>query len=127
MKVVGINGQHEVNDIHELESILMRRCDGRVNSFWLSHDGQDYPSLGFVVNGDLASLTYCPYEFHPGFKSVRNVADKMEAGETSFPISSTDDVIVDNGFVLPFAAALVAAMEFFNCKGLPRSVEWFEL
>ena len=70
MKIADINGVYETNDIHELAEILMKRCADGYNSFWLSHDGEEYPSLSLLVRGDLAELNYVPKEFDAGFSSV---------------------------------------------------------
>jgi hypothetical protein len=129
MKVVDINGVHEASSVHELEGILMGRCGNGYNSFWLSHDGEEYPTLSLLVKGDLASLNFIPTEFDAGYSSVGKRLG-LQAGETTtFSISTNraDDVVVLNDAVLPFSAALQAAKEFFHSKELPESVEWLKL
>src|SRR4051812_21221957 len=107
MRVVDINGIHEAGSLHELEAILMRRCESSFNSFWLSHK-DEYPTLSLLVKGDLASLNYIPKEFDAGFycSSVGKMPDLKEGGTTTFSISKNraDDVVVSNDAVLPFSA-----------------------
>jgi hypothetical protein len=129
MKVVDINGVYEPSDINELETILMKRYGDGFNSFWLSHDGGDYPTLSLLVKGDLATLNYFPEEYDAGFRSVGKTP-RLKLGEsTTFAMSNNraDDVVVLNDAVLPFTAALTAAKEFFLSKDLPRCVEWMRL
>jgi hypothetical protein len=129
MKVVDINGVHEANNVHELETILKRRCGNGFNSFWLSHRDEEYPTLSLLVKDELASLTYLPKELDAGFSSIGRMPDLKEGGTITFSISKNraDDVVVSNDAVLPFSAALQAAKEFFHSKGLPQSVEWLQL
>ena len=129
MKVVDINGLHEASNVHELETILMRRCDKGSNSFWLSHGDEEYPTLSLLVKDELASLNYIPKEFEAGYSSLGRMPELDERGTTCFSISKNpaDDVFVSNDAVLPFSAALRAAKEFFYSKGLPQSIEWIQL
>lgn len=129
MKVVDIDGVHQASNVHELETILMRRRDNRFNSFWLSHGGAEYPTLSLLVKDDLATLNFIPREFDAGFSSVGTVADLTPEGTTTFLVNNNraDDVVVLNQAVLPFSVALQAAREFFFSKDLPRSVEWVQL
>jgi hypothetical protein len=129
MKVTDINGIYEPTNLHELETILMRRHGSGYNSFWLSRGDEEYPTLSLLVKDGLATLNYVPEENDAGFRSGGNLAD-LKAGEmTTFSINSNraDDVVVLNDAVLPFSAALQAAKEFFASRALPQSIEWLRL
>lgn len=129
MKVVDIDSTYEVNDTHDLECILLRRCDGGFNSFWLSHDAEDYPTLSLLVKNDLATLNYVPEEFDAGFFSVGGKMVLGPPGMTTFSISKSraDDVAVLNSAVISFCSALQAAKDFFISNALPQSVRWQRL
>jgi hypothetical protein len=129
LRIIAINISYEVTDIHELETVITKRCDNSFNSFWLSHQGEEYPTLAVLVKDDLATLNYMPKEFDAGYRSVGALPDLTPGATMRFSISgsSGDDVFVRNDAVLPFSVALQAAKEFFFSKDLPKSVEWFEL
>jgi hypothetical protein len=129
MKVVDINGVYEPTNIHELETILMKTCGNGFNSFWLSHEGEEYPTLSLLVKDNLATLNYLPKEYDAGFRSVGRVPGLKPGDTTTFSINTNraDDLIVQNDAVLPFSTALQAAKEFFFSKDLPRSVDWLQL
>jgi hypothetical protein len=129
MKVIDFDGVHEASTDGDLETILKRRHGIGVNSFWLSHGTDTYPTLSLLVRGDLATLTFMPRENDAGFSSVGKMPELKSSETTTFAISynRADDVVVLNDAVLPFPVALQAAKEFFFSKDLPRSVEWQKL
>jgi hypothetical protein len=120
MKIVDFKGTYEATSIQELETILMRRhCDG-VNSFWLSHGNEEYPTLSVLVKNGFAALCYIPEESEAGFMSTGKMQGLKPGGMTTFSLSEhrADDVEILNDAVLPWPAALAAAKEFFSSKGL---------
>ncbi|MFN0017871.1 MAG: hypothetical protein ACKVP0_06400 [Pirellulaceae bacterium] len=129
MKVVDINGVYQANNFHELETLLMRRCENGLNCFWLSHGDEEYPTLSLLVKDEVASLNYIPKEFDAGFVSVTSMPVLKKGETTTFSISknAADDVVVSNESVLTFSAALRAVKEFFHSKALPELVEWLQL
>jgi len=129
MKVIYFDGVQEATSVDELETILKKEHGVGVNSFWLSHGSDAYPTLSLLVKGDLATLNYVPKEDDAGFASVGKVPELKPGETTTFSISNNraDDVVVLNDAVLPFSVALRAAKEFFFSKDLPRSVEWLRL
>jgi hypothetical protein len=129
MKVVERNGVHKAMNVHELEAILMKRLGDGYNSFWLSHDDEEYPTLSVLVKGNLTTLYFMPKEFDAGLNSVGNMVELTPGETTTFSISNSlaDDVVVLNDAVVPFSVALQAAKEFFSSKELPRSVKWLPL
>ena len=129
MKVEDINGVCEAATFQELETRLMRRHGDGFNSFWLSHGGEDYPTLSLLVKGELATLAYITAKSDAGFRSVGNMLELTPGEMTTFSISMNraDDICVLNDAVLPFSAALRAAKEFFVSKDLPASVKWLDL
>jgi hypothetical protein len=129
MKIIDFEGVHEVTSVEELDTILKTRHGEGVNSFWLSHGSNAYPTLSILVNGDLAALNFIAEENDAGFRSISSMP-KLKSNQTiTFATSSSpaDDVVVPNDAVLPFSTALKAAKDFFLSKELPRSVEWMEL
>jgi hypothetical protein len=127
MKIADFQGIYQADNIHELETILMKRYGGGFNSFWLSYDSDEYPQIGLLVKGDLAYIHYFPKEYDAGFTSVGTVSD-LPGETTIFHLTKTgDDASVLNEAVLPFSAALRAAKEFFSAKELPTSVDWERL
>ena len=128
MNVVDISGVSVVSDAEALETVLMKRSAEGSNSFWLSHEGHEYPMLSVLVKHDLATLNYLPKECDAGFRSVGGTA--LKPGETtafSITRNRADDVAVLNDAVVPFSAALRAAEEFFLSGTLPESIEWLRL
>lgn len=126
IKITDIHGAREASTLLDLETCLMQRCDDHFNSFWLSHDDQEYPALAVVVEGEIASLSYFPKESSPGFTSVGGMAGLEDGDVTMFSISKNlgDDIGVLNRTLIPFSAALHVATEFFCTKGLPLSIKW---
>jgi hypothetical protein len=129
MKVTHFNGTCQANDVHELETILMKRHGNGLNAFWLSHGGEEFPTLSVLVKGELAVLHYMPAENDAGFRSVGNRPGLKPGGTTTFSLSKhrADDVQELNDAVVIFTAALAAAKQFFFSKALPGSVEWLKL
>ncbi len=129
MKVVDINGVCEATTLQELEATLMRRHGDGFNLFWLSREGEDYPTLSLLVKGKLTTLNYLSAASDAGFRSVGKMPDLTPGEMTTFPVSMNrgDDICVLNDAVLPFAEALQAAKEFFGAEELPASVEWLDL
>ena len=131
MRIEDFEGTHEVGAEH-IETILARRHASGMNASWLSHDGDEYPVIAILVNGDLANIEYFPKEGHPGFQSVGSEPGLSVGEHTKFFVRlwkgmPSDEVSIPNRFVIPFSTALKVAKEFSRSKNLPSSIQWFEL
>ena len=128
MQVVDSYRTYNVITTQDLEAALIIRHNENVNSFWLNPDTYEFPQLGVLVKGDLASLTFFPKADSAGFISVGRIANLGPGDSTPFPIDKNpgDDLYVRNDAVLPWATALMAAKEFFDTEQLPKSIEWRE-
>ena len=123
------NQQTTVNNPTELRAILTQRREDGANSFWLSHDGKDYPHLALLVTGELASVHYFPKDRDAGYVPIGNLARLPSEGTTTFSISryKADDVLVVNDAVLPVSLAAKIAEEFFHSDALPTGINWLHL
>ena len=120
--------QTTVSSAAELRAVLNQRRGDGVNSFWLSHDGRDYPQLTLLLKGELASLTYFPSDGDAGYVPVGNLS-ALPTGEVAFSISAheADDLFVVNDAVLPTSLAVKIAEEFLNSDALPTGLKWMHL
>jgi len=118
---------YNMTSINELETALAKRYDDR-NCFWISHDDHQYPTLGILVKGDMAYVSYLPRELEAGFRSVGDMgADPDDMVTLSISEFKGDDVDVLREAIVPWPTALSVAKEFFHSKELPTSIEWFQL
>ena len=109
----------------EIESVLNKRDDAGMNSFWLSHGTEKFPAINIMVNGDLAYVHYFPEERHPGYASVGNLSHLSRGGITHFfhvPGEEPFDIL--NEAVVPFSEALKVAQEFAVSKEMPKCIPW---
>jgi hypothetical protein len=129
MIVVDIDSVRTADNSSEFEGLLRMRIDNSYNAFWISHDGEEYPTLSLLVRDDFSVLHYIPEEFNAGYQSVGNGPGLDALGVTSFSISRNtgDDVQVTNEAIVPFSTALLVANEFFHSIARPNCIEWFEL
>lgn len=123
MNVSSLTGQHVVNSVEELHSLLANRHDGKFGAFWMSPD--IFPALLVGINDGLAWLNYIPADEEAGFlsqgdlpKTEPDVEFLDENGQPDFrPASCT----------ILTSLAEQAADEFFTTKKLPTCVRWLEL
>lgn len=123
------NQQTTVTSPAELRAILTQRREDGANSFWLSHEGKDYPHLALLAKGEVAWVTYFPKDRDAGYVPVGNLAGLTPGKLTTFSISrhKADDVCVMNEGVLPISLAVTIAVEFFHTDALPTSINWLHL
>ena len=121
------NVEYKIASTEQLETALGKRYDDR-NCFWISHDDDQYPTLGIFVNGDMAYLSYIPREFEAGFRSIGDMGAEVD-DMVRFSISEfkADDVDVLREAIVPWSTALSVAKEFFHSKELPKAIEWLQL
>jgi hypothetical protein len=128
MLLEDMKGSCEVSDGLALEEKLNRRYGAGVNAFWLSHAGRDGAALAILVNNELANVHYFPPGQHPGYNSIGMIPGLDADGYSEFFLNSPGELQwISNAHVVPFAAALEAAMEFLVRDELPKSMNWFEL
>lgn len=127
MRIDDSKGTYQTKNSSELETVLQRRYGPGLNSFWLSHDGESYPTVALLVKGDLACLHYFPKDSHPGFLSIGPVQELKPDGATTFLLDNLDEAEMPNSSVVYFHQAVEVAKEFLASKELPKSVQWIEL
>jgi hypothetical protein len=111
-----------------IDAAMGPRLGAGLNSFWLSHGDRRFPVLSVLVNGDLATLHYFPFEGHSGFRSLGSLPDLNPDGRTTFVLEHLrDEQPTPNTFVVSLADALRTAKEFAGSQDLPKSLNWFEL
>ena len=124
MKVYHFDGLDECLTEDELGSLLEARFGARANEFLLAGDSE-YPYLAILVNDGYSAMVYFPEDRESMFQAIGgNTA--LSVGETSVFYSGTPDQEMEvwNEFVLPFALAKEAALEFFATLSMPTCVEW---
>ncbi|MFL5244889.1 MAG: hypothetical protein ACJ8FY_22535 [Gemmataceae bacterium] len=123
------NQQTTVNTPADLRAILTESREDGANSFWLSHEGKNYPHLALLVKGELATVTYFPKDRDAGYVPVGNLAGLPTGEMTAFSVSQykADDVFVVNDAVLPVSLAVKIAEEFFHSDALPTGLKWLHL
>ncbi len=117
-------GRKECNTIKELEETLKLRNQNSANEFIISEKEKYYPYLAITVRDDLAVLNYMEEE---GCSYIAIGGEKagVQEGSTLFhTCSETDEMEMDNYYVLRFCDAQIVAKEFFEDMTLPKSVEW---
>jgi len=126
--IADLDSAHDVTTRLEIEAALSKRDHAGMNSFWLFHGTQKFPSINIMVNGDLAYVHYFPEERHPGYASVGGLSHLSRGGITNFfhvPGDEPFDIL--NGAVVPFSEALKVAQEFAVSKDLPKCIPWNSL
>lgn len=118
-------GKKECSDIEELKSVLKIRNSKESNEFIIT-TMKEYPFLTLTVKEAFALLHY----FENGDGSVYIAIGKNNSldpnGNTVFySCTQTQEIQMDNLFVLNISDAQTAAEEFFgNHETLPKSVSW---
>ena len=127
MKIYHFCGNDDCKSLGELSEILEIRYDKRINEFTLIDEERKYPFLEIMVNDENASLTFYPKERGQMFQSIGE-NNGMNSNETSLFFIGTpnQETEVGNEFVVPFAKAKEAAIEFFSTLSLPTCIEWSE-
>jgi hypothetical protein len=127
MRVEDFDPECDVASPADIDAALRRRHGVGVNSFWLSHGVDEFPSINILVKGGLAYVQYFPQRAQAGFASLAKEPGP-KPGETSiFLLDPTEKVWVRNDALVPFQDALKAAQEFAISKALPKCIQWLEL
>ena len=126
MIVEHFTGRKECSSIEELEEILEIRNVDRTNEFIITGE-EYYPYLVITVRENYAVLNYLEDE-GISYIAVGGTSELGAEGSTTFnSCSETEEMEMDNYYVLDFASAKKAAKEFFDNMRLPQNVEWEEL
>jgi hypothetical protein len=128
LKIEDMKGVTYATDNQGIEKAFRKRYGRDINEYWISHNDDDYPVLGIVVNGDLASISYFPEPDHPGFKSVGDLPGLKKGESSTFYVNTPTEIhLVLNDSIVPVSRAVEAVQEFLLDKGLPKSIQWLEL
>ena len=127
MIINSLTNHYDSTDGLDLNLVLRERIEG-VNSFWLSHAGNKYPTLLIMTKDDVASLHFFPKDRDPGLRSVGHV-EGLDAGGTSvFYVNSPNEPQeIINDSIVPLSVAIAVAKQFERSAKLPDGVEWFAL
>jgi hypothetical protein len=127
MKVSHFGGVVDCKTIKELDSVLNLRYGSGVNEFLILGE-EKYPYLAIMVNNEYATMIFFPKD-EDGFFQSTGENTTLNPDETSVFYFGTPDqeTQVWNEFVVPFAKAKEAAIEFFTSLSLPTCVEWSKL
>jgi hypothetical protein len=121
MKIYHFGGIAECKTIGELSPILDIRYDTGVNEFSMIDEKKDYPYLIAMVNNEYAVLTFSPKEEGQMFQAIGENTGLNPAEMNVFYFGKPNqETQVWNEFVVPFAKAKEAAVEFFT----PTCVKW---
>jgi hypothetical protein len=127
---VRIHDYESVRDVTEpadIAAALSRRYGRGINSFWLSHGAELYPTINIMVNGNLAGVHYLPKDRDAGFVPVAEVPGLSPSETTVFFVSPAEKIWVVNYQIISFSDALKVAQEFAISTKLPKCVEWLKL
>jgi hypothetical protein len=127
MRVQDFESVSEVTSEEQIQEQLVKRYEGDVNAFWLSHGSDKFPVISILAKNGLAALHYFPKDRHPGFRSCGHVLDSRKSMFMKFHASPHEEQDVLSASVVSADAALEAAKEFSKDTSLPRSIVWFEL
>lgn len=126
MKLENLSETKFIEDANELKKCLAARTKHNDNAFWLNNNASTFPQLSIMIKENTATLQYLPKDGHPGFLSLGNLG---QTDDVKFRISESpaDDLLIASKFLITTTSAEIAAIEFFEGKSLPNSVEWMEL
>jgi hypothetical protein len=127
MRIEDYDSVCDVTKPADIETALRRRHGIGINSFWLSHGAEEFPTINVMVKGDRAYVHYFPKDREPGFASVAKVPGPRPNETSVFFVRRTEKVWVRDGAVIPFSDALKAAQEFSISATMPKCIQWFEL
>ena len=126
MNVWHFGGEVECKTIEELDSILNIRYETMKNEF-LIYGNEKYPYLAILVNHDYAFITFFPEDEGILYQSIgMNTTLNPNNMSIFYNGTPTNEIEIDNDFVVPFAKAREAAIEFFTTLSLPVCIEWSE-
>lgn len=130
MVLVGaVGASWRVNTAKELAKALAWR-DARGGAlFYITPDGDKYPSLTIRVTEDYADVHYWPYDGHAGFRALGGKG-LPAGGWTTFLYEGCDPGTGEetpNEFILPFTTARSLAKAFLHAREKSDEVEWLEL
>jgi hypothetical protein len=54
MRIEDFDSECDVTKPADVEAALSKRHDGGINSFWLSHEAEEFPAINIMVKGELA-------------------------------------------------------------------------
>ena len=116
----------ECNNIEELEAILAIKTAKGVNEFNISGDNY-YPYLVITVKEHYAVVNYLKEE-GSAYIAIGGNSEFGSDGCTVFnSCSETEEMEMDNYYVLDFSDAKIVAKDFFNNMELSENVKWSEL
>lgn len=119
-------GKKECKSVDELEKVLEIRNPNKTNEFIIT--GEDYyPYLVITVKENYAVINYMKQE-GSSYIAKGGTSVLGSNGSTIFnSCSETEEMEMDNYYVLDFLLAKEIAKEFFYNKELPQNVKWDEL
>jgi hypothetical protein len=126
MFITDFFGTTEVTDKSVLDTILSRRHNLNVNTFWLDI-GQEFPVLMIFVRDELASLIYLARDGHSGYASRGSIPELDPDGLTMFYMGVGEEQEMANCSIVPITDAVRAAHEFLSAPELPKSIKWYDL
>lgn len=119
-------GKNQCDTLEELERILQIRNPKNENEFILGGE-QQYPYVTVTVKEDLATIHYMKDEGY-AYIAVGGNSKVGSEGATAFhSCSETEEMTMDNAYVLDMDDAIRAAKEFFVTMKLPEGMKWEEL
>lgn len=119
-------GKKECNSVEELEEVMEIRNADQTNEFIITGE-EYYPYLVVTTKGHYAVVNYLEGE-GSSYIAVGGTSELGSEGSTIFnSCSATEEMEMNNYYVLDFASAKRIAREFFQKMELPQGVEWEEL
>lgn len=119
----------QVESVFTLEEKLKTLRKDKYGAFVLSRQ-EDGPSLWINVNNNIAYIHYFTTldGSHPGFQPAdMNSADFPESVHFWGLDGESDSFDMPNSTLVPVELAYLAAKEYFEHEGRPKSIQWFEL
>ena len=126
MLVEHFMGKKECNSFEELEEVLEVRNANQTNEFIITGE-EYYPYLVITAKEHYAVVNYLKGE-GSAYIAVGGTSELGSEGSTIFnSCSETEEMEVDNYYVLDFVSAKRIAKDFFNNMELSQNAEWEEL
>jgi hypothetical protein len=111
---------------YENDHLAANEPDRMVNSFWLTHEDVSFPALCVLVRDKAAYVLYLTEEGDPGYYATAG-NPKSNNPMTFFMDSFDNGIHAIAQAVVPFAAAVTIANEFFTSAELPKLMNWVKL
>ncbi len=127
MKFEHFFGTDICNSADEIEEILCKQNENKVNEFWISNETA-FPFMGVLTNSSYAYVHFFDEEGSPGFRGLADEDLGLDEDELPTFYSSNGEIMsVEIECIVSLNKAVEVVREFFETGSMPTSIEWDEL